>query len=78
MFLISLYNTFLLLRIKQCHLHIAGQKYCQLCCFCPALCSNCCHEDVQLVLDTCNVHHYNHGHVDEVVFWMMKHLRGKM
>ena len=59
-------------------MHIAGQLYSQLRCFCPVLCSNCGHEDVQLVLETYYMHFDNYGHIDELVFLLIKYLKGTM
>ena len=59
----------------QCQLCIAAQLYSKLCCFCPVLCSNCGHEGVQLVLETYYVHYDNHGHVDKLVFLLIKYLK---
>ena len=59
---------FLLLLINQCRLHIDGQLYSQLCCFCPDLYSNCDYESVQWVLDTYHVHYVNNGQVYELRF----------
>ena len=77
-FFIALFIILLLLLIIQCHLHIAGQLYSQFCCFCPDLCSNCGHEDVQWVLETYYVHYDNHGHIDELEFLLIKYLKGTM
>ena len=57
-------------------MHIAGQLYSQLWCFCPVLCSNCGHEDVQWVLETYCVHYDNYGYIDELVFLLMMYLKG--
>ena len=64
---------FLLLLINS--MHIVGQLCSQLCCSCPVLCSNCGHEDVQWVSET-YVHHNNHSYVDELVFLLIKYLKG--
>ena len=73
---IALLMMSLLLLINQCHLHIAGQLYSQLRCFCPVLCSNCGHEDVQRVLETYYEHYNNYGHIDELVFLLIMYLKG--
>ena len=46
--------------------------------FCPVLCSNCGHEDVQWVLETYYVHYDNYGHIDELVFLLMMYLKGAL
>ena len=46
--------------------------------FCPVLCSNCGHEDVQWVLETYYVHYNNNGHIDELVFLLIMYLKGSV
>ena len=67
---------FKLLLINPMSSAYSGQLYSQLQCLCPVLCSNCGHEDVQLVLETYYLHYNNHGHIDELVFLLIMYLKG--
>ena len=78
MFFIALSMMFLLLLINPMSSAYCCQLYSQLWCFCPVLCNNCGHENVQWLLETYYVHYYNYGHIDELIFLLIMYLKGTM